>query len=151
MMETDPNIVLRAKGVYKKFGRSNFVARRQLAARLGAVLSGRSAAHKKIHQGDFWSLQDINLEVRRGEVLGVIGLNGAGKSTLLRVLYGLMTPDLGEIEVNGETGALIELGAGFEASLSGRGKRVHQGGSDGPDPRGDGGAVSGNPRFLRAR
>lgn len=115
-----PDVVLRASSVYKKFGRSNFVARRQLASRLGAVLTGRSAEHKRIQSGDFWSLQDINLEVRRGEVLGVVGLNGAGKSTLLRVLYGLLTPDLGEIEVNGETGALIELGAGFEASLSGR-------------------------------
>ncbi|WP_084398681.1 ABC transporter ATP-binding protein [Henriciella aquimarina] len=120
MTEASNDVILKASGVYKKFGRSNLVARRQLAARLGAVLTGRSARHKRIRTGDFWSLQDINLEVQRGEVLGVIGLNGAGKSTLLRVLYGLMAPDLGEIEVNGETGALIELGAGFETSLSGR-------------------------------
>lgn len=120
MVESANEVVLRASGVFKKFGRNHLVARRQLAGRLSAVLRGKSAEHKQIKSGDFWSLQDINLEVCRGEVLGVIGLNGAGKSTLLRVLHGLLPPDLGEIEVNGETGALIELGAGFEASLSGR-------------------------------
>jgi len=120
MSKNEAEIVLRATGVYKKFGRSNMSARRQLADRLGSVLRGRPAAHKKIKSGDFWSLQDISLQVQRGEVLGVIGLNGAGKSTLLRVLHGLMLPDLGEIDVVGESGALIELGAGFEASLSGR-------------------------------
>lgn len=69
---------------------------------------------------EFWSLQDINFEVRRGECLGLIGPNGAGKSTLLKLLNGIITPDRGRITVCGRMGALIEVGAGFHPLLSGR-------------------------------
>lgn len=69
---------------------------------------------------EFWALQDINFEVRRGECLGLIGHNGAGKSTLLKILNGLIRPDSGRITMRGRVGALIELSAGFNPILSGR-------------------------------
>ena len=65
-------------------------------------------------------LKDVNLRVRRGESLGLIGENGAGKSTLLKLLTGVLTPSSGSVRVNARVGALLELGAGFHPDYSGR-------------------------------
>lgn len=67
-----------------------------------------------------WSLKNINLEIYKGEILGVIGKNGAGKSTLLKILSQVTPPTLGEIKVKGRIAALLEVGTGFHPELSGR-------------------------------
>ena len=69
---------------------------------------------------DFVALEGINLEVKRGEVLGVIGRNGSGKSTMLRVMAGVFSPDVGEAKASGRVSLLASLGTGFAGHLTGR-------------------------------
>lgn len=73
-----------------------------------------------LREQEFWALNDIDFELRRGECLGLIGHNGAGKSTLLKLLNGLIKPDKGQIRIKGRVSALIELGTGFNPILTGR-------------------------------
>lgn len=69
---------------------------------------------------NFWALKGINLEVRKGEALGIIGGNGAGKSTLLKVLSRVTAPTEGDIWLNGRVAAMLEVGTGFHGELTGR-------------------------------
>lgn len=73
----------------------------------------------KLTTGDFWALKDVNFEVREGEVVGIIGHNGAGKSTLCKTLTKILRPDEGELELYGETSALLGYGTGFNPHLTG--------------------------------
>ena len=66
------------------------------------------------------TLKDINLQIKKGDVVGVLGHNGAGKSTLLRLLSGIYQPDKGSVRVNGKISLLASLGTGFQRDLSGR-------------------------------
>lgn len=75
---------------------------------------------KQISYDEFIALNNINLEIKKGEVVGFVGLNGAGKSTLLKVVSGVQKPTVGKITVNGKVSPLLELGAGFDNNLTGR-------------------------------
>jgi len=79
-----------------------------------------SSKERDLRNKEFWAVDDISFEVKRGECLGLLGHNGAGKSTLLKVLTGLIAPDKGRIEMHGRVNALIELTAGFNPILTGR-------------------------------
>lgn len=75
---------------------------------------------KKKKAEEFWALKNINFDVEKGEVVGLIGSNGAGKSTLLKVVSGVMKPTKGKITTNGVISPMIELGAGFDPELTAR-------------------------------
>lgn len=80
--------------------------------------SGKNKNKKK--NEEFWALRDVNFNINKGEVIGLIGSNGAGKSTLLKVVSGVMKPTEGKVEVHGVISPMIELGAGFDGNLTAR-------------------------------
>jgi len=68
---------------------------------------------------EFWALKNINMEIGKGKIIGIVGRNGAGKTTLLNILAGITTPTEGKIKINGKVSSLLTLGAGFQEELSG--------------------------------
>lgn len=75
---------------------------------------------KRLSYEEFQVLDDVNFEVKRGEVLGIVGKNGAGKSTLLKIISGVLAPTSGSVTVHGNIVPMLELGSGFDYELSGR-------------------------------
>lgn len=117
--------LVRVDGVSKRFCRSLkkslWYGVKDVASELNPFHRGtRGDTRSPLRPDEFWAVDEVSFEVRRGECIGLIGHNGAGKTTLLKMLNGLIKPDAGRIEMHGRVGALIALGAGFNPILTGR-------------------------------
>ncbi len=113
-------ILIKAEHVSKKFCKDLNLGLLYGLQDLGSSVFGSGKTERQLRRKEFWAVDDISFEVKRGECLGLLGHNGAGKSTLLKVLTGLIAPDRGRIEMHGRVNALIELTAGFNPILTGR-------------------------------
>lgn len=111
--------LVKVEGLSKKFCRNLKKSLWYGLKDIAGEISGRNR-ERLLRLGEFWAVDDVSFQLRKGECLGLIGPNGAGKSTLLKMLNGLIKPDRGRIEMHGRIGALIELGAGFNPILTGR-------------------------------
>ncbi|MBN1969066.1 MAG: ABC transporter ATP-binding protein, partial [Candidatus Delongbacteria bacterium] len=114
------NISIKVENVCKKYCKSLKRSMLYGVKDIARNTFGLSSHSDKLRKNEFWALDDISFEVKKGVTLGIIGPNGSGKTTLLKLLNGIFWPDKGKITIKGKVGALIEVGAGFHPLLTGR-------------------------------
>src|SRR5712692_8051437 len=113
--------VIQAEGLGKRYRRGAITQRGgMLRDTLTRALRSPLSVLRRSQYETFWALRNVSLEVREGEVLGLIGRNGAGKTTLLKILSRITRPTTGWAEIRGRVRSLLEVGTGFHAELSGR-------------------------------
>lgn len=108
------DIAIKIEGISKKYS-----VGKEKDGSLRGTLNGLFKKNASSSE-DFWALKDVSFEVKKGEVIGIIGKNGAGKSTLLKILSQITKPTEGRIEINGRVASLLEVGTGFHPELTGR-------------------------------
>src|SRR5271168_1873978 len=112
--------VIRGEGLGKRYRRGSLQKSTLLRDHLSRALRSPWSLLRREKEETFWALKDVSLEVKEGEVLGLIGRNGAGKTTLLKVLSRITRPTTGWAEIHGRVGSLLEVGTGFHPELTGR-------------------------------
>jgi lipopolysaccharide transport system ATP-binding protein len=125
-----PEIAIRVEDLGKRYRigqleryralRDSLAQLMNVPARLASSLVSRKSLKATIRDNYFWALKDVSLDIREGEVVGLIGRNGAGKSTLLKILSRITEPTLGRAQIRGRVGSLLEVGTGFHPELTGR-------------------------------
>ena len=105
------DVVIQARSLGKAYN----IYRKPMHRLLQMLCRGRKQFYSQ-----YWALEDVTLDIRRGETIGVIGRNGSGKSTFLQLVCGTLTPTVGSVQVRGRIAALLELGAGFNPEFTGR-------------------------------
>lgn len=116
----DNNTVIEFSHVSKKFAKDLNRLIGYGIADIGRSILGLNTHSEMLRPGEFWAVDDVSFNLKRGEILGIIGSNGSGKTTVLKMISGILAPDKGEIKIRGKVGALIEVGAGFHPLLTGR-------------------------------
>jgi lipopolysaccharide transport system ATP-binding protein len=112
--------VIRGENLGKSYRRGALQQSTLLRDQLSRALKSPLSVFRRTPKETFWALKDVSLEVKEGEVLGLIGRNGAGKTTLLKVLSRITRPTTGWAEIHGRVGSLLEVGTGFHPELTGR-------------------------------
>lgn len=116
----DSNIVLRVENVSKKFSRNLKTSLFYGVKDIYGEITATRKAYNALRDGEFWAVNDVSFELKKGDALGLVGANGSGKTTLLRMISGLVKADAGHISITGRVVPLIALGAGFNQILTGR-------------------------------
>jgi len=114
------NTVVQCEAVSKKFSKSLKKSMLYGAWDIAGSTFGVMPDSNRLRPDEFWAIENVSFELKRGESFGIIGPNGSGKTTLLKMLNGIFMPDKGRITIAGKMGALIQVGAGFHPMLSGR-------------------------------
>lgn len=114
------NTVIHGEGLGKRYHGGALQQSTLLRDHLSRILKSPLSVFRRSKDVTFWALKDVSLDVRQGEVLGLIGRNGAGKTTLLKVLSRITRPTTGWADIFGRVGSLLEVGTGFHPELTGR-------------------------------
>jgi ABC-type polysaccharide/polyol phosphate transport system ATPase subunit len=113
--------LMQVKSLGKLYARKTSDTRRRMSKMArNAFFNVGKPGTAQISGSEFWAVQDVSFDLKRGEAIGIIGLNGSGKTTLLRILAGQLLPDQGEVMIRGTSAAMIDLQAGFQPKASGR-------------------------------